>query len=126
MQQPTVWSATQIHRPSSVSAELSGTPSETTWKELSHSACVKRPALAANQTKNRIQGDTDDIQGTQWLVPYQPSRTLQSQDSNLLTVQNARLQSYGARSFANAVPKLWKSLPDHIRHIQFEAKFKKA
>jgi hypothetical protein len=60
------------------------------------------------------------------LVPYQPTRSLRSQDSNLLTVQHARLQTYGARSFSCAAPKLWNSLPNHMRQITSVTAYKAA
>ena len=63
---------------------------------------------------------------TDLLVPYQPARSLRSQDSNLLTTQQARLQTFGARSFSCVAPKLWNSLPSHMRHMTSGTEFKRA
>lgn len=60
------------------------------------------------------------------LVPYSPSRTLRSSDSNLLSVPKSRTKSYGDRAFKNCAPKLWNNLPRQIRLSVTVAEFKSA
>lgn len=62
------------------------------------------------------------------LGEYRPERTLRSANQNLLTVPKSKLKSRGDRAFAIAAPKLWNTLPLHIRisptlHI-FKSKLK--
>ncbi len=49
------------------------------------------------------------------LQPYTQSRVLRSADSALLQVPRARLKNRGDRAFSVVGPKLWNSLPIHIR-----------
>ena len=58
------------------------------------------------------------------LVPYQPSRTLRSADNHLLCVPRSRLATYGDHAFSIAAPKLWNSLPVHLRNCENLAAFK--
>ena len=62
------------------------------------------------------------------LERYQPTRTLRSQDSNLLKppIRHTRLQAYGARAFVYVAPELWKQLPPHMRHISNITEFRRA
>ncbi len=52
---------------------------------------------------------------TDLLHPYTPSRTLRSSDLCLLIEPRSRLKKWGDRAFATAGPRLWDSLPLHIR-----------
>ena len=47
-----------------------------------------------------------------------PSRALRSADQLLLDVPRTRLKTRGDRAFAVAAPRLWNSLPLHIRAAQ--------
>jgi hypothetical protein len=51
------------------------------------------------------------------IVPYTSARPLRSQQHNLLTPLQSKLKAYGERSFQSAAPKLWNSLPKHMREI---------
>jgi len=54
------------------------------------------------------------------LMPYQPSRSLRSSGTNLLTIPDIR-SSIGRRSFSFTASKLWNSLPldlDHAHVLQ--------
>jgi len=59
------------------------------------------------------------------LCPYQPARSLRSQDAALLSVPKYLLKSFGRRSFSVFAPTLWNSLPFDLRHTQSLAVFKK-
>ena len=48
------------------------------------------------------------------LVPYNPSRTFRSSNSNFLTVPRVST-SFQARSFSVAAPRLWNTLPTSLR-----------
>ncbi|KAF7644017.1 hypothetical protein LDENG_00229470, partial [Lucifuga dentata] len=48
-------------------------------------------------------------------MPPHPSRSLRSADLLLLVIPRSRLKLKGNRAFAGAAPKLWNSLPLHIR-----------
>ena len=50
---------------------------------------------------------------------------LRSSNANLLKQPRSRLRNYGDRSFSIAAPKLWNSLPDHIRNSTSLETFKK-
>ena len=49
------------------------------------------------------------------LTPHQPTRNLRSQDKMLLEVPRTNLITYGDRAFSVCAPKLWNSLPPHIK-----------
>ena len=49
------------------------------------------------------------------LTPYVRDRRLRSGNPNMLCEPSVRLETYGARSFAAAAPKLWNSLPEGLR-----------
>lgn len=57
---------------------------------------------------------------------YKPVRSLRSADSNLLATSRARTKTYGQRSFKQAAPELWNSLPSHMRNIENTSTFKRA
>ena len=60
---------------------------------------------------------------SQLLVRYQPSRTLRSSDSYLLTVPKTKKKSYGDRAFQNSAPKLWNRLPISLRQCDTLSSF---
>ncbi len=49
-----------------------------------------------------------------------------SSSSGLLTLPNINLSTVGARTFYYVAPKLWNSLPFHIRMLDSITKFKTA
>ena len=49
------------------------------------------------------------------LHPYQPSRTLRSLDTSLLSVPRSCLEAFGRRSFSVFGPTVWNSLPLSLR-----------
>ena len=55
---------------------------------------------------------------------YQPARNLRSSSINLLTPYSAITKGYGQRAFQYAIPKLWNSLPNHLRECQSFEQFK--
>jgi len=58
------------------------------------------------------------------LQEYTPSRTLRSSSSGLLTIPTSRLSTMGARAFSCSAPRLWNSLPPHIRQSDSITSFK--
>ena len=58
------------------------------------------------------------------LLVKKPNRGLRSDCGNLLVIPKTKLVSYGDRSFSYAAPRLWNSLPVHIRHSQNLSTFK--
>ena len=52
---------------------------------------------------------------TELIRPYKPSRTLRSSSRNLLAVPRFNIKTYGGRSFTDAAPTMWKSLPLELR-----------
>ena len=56
--------------------------------------------------------------------PRQPARNLRSSPINLLTPYSAITKRYGQRAFQYAIPKLWNSLPNHLRECQSFEQFK--
>ena len=65
---------------------------------------------------------------SQLLHRYQPSRSLRSSSQNLLHVPKTNTVTYGDRAFSVNAPKLWNSLPNHIRSAEsidvFKSKLK--
>jgi hypothetical protein len=59
------------------------------------------------------------------IAPYRPSRTLRSGDLHLLTVLPAK-RKYGERAFAVCGPRLWNTLPLHVRKCPKLTSFKTA
>jgi len=59
------------------------------------------------------------------LTPHSSTRSLRSQDCNFLHLPRSRLRSMGDRAFAVAAPRLWNSLPDHLRAPQPLTDFKR-
>lgn len=51
------------------------------------------------------------------LHPYTPSRTLRSSSFGLLSIPPVKMVTMGAKAFSHAAPKLWNSLPIHIRQL---------
>uniref|UniRef100_A0A671U025 Reverse transcriptase domain-containing protein n=1 Tax=Sparus aurata TaxID=8175 RepID=A0A671U025_SPAAU len=58
------------------------------------------------------------------LHEYSPSRTLRSTSTGLLTIPTPRLSTMGARAFSCSAPRLWNSLPPHIRQSDSITTFK--
>ena len=57
--------------------------------------------------------------------PYQPSRTLRSLDTYLLSVPRFCLETFGRRAFSVFGPTVWNSLPLSLRKTQCFSTFKK-
>ena len=55
---------------------------------------------------------------------YKPVRSLRSADSLLLEIPSCRLATCGERSFSVTAPKLWNSLPAHLRNCANISSFK--
>jgi len=58
------------------------------------------------------------------LLPYNPPRTLRSSTAGILSVPTFRMSTMGARAFSRSAPRLWNSLPFHIRQIDSLPQFK--
>ena len=58
------------------------------------------------------------------ITPYQPTRSLRSQNLSFLRKPISRTKSFGDRSFAYAAPHLWNKLPQHIRTLEDLDEFK--
>ena len=56
---------------------------------------------------------------------YHPTRSLRSATKSLLKEPSCRTTTYGSRSFCVSAPRLWNSLPQHIRQTKTLANFKK-
>ena len=59
------------------------------------------------------------------LVRYTPTRSLRSSSKNLLEEPCYKLESYGARSFQCAAPRLWNELPQSLRDTNSLPTFKR-
>ncbi|KAF7702490.1 hypothetical protein HF521_001773, partial [Silurus meridionalis] len=59
-----------------------------------------------------------------FLPVYTPKRILRSSQAGLLVVPQTRLRSVGDRAFSSYAPRLWNSLPPHIRDAQNFITFK--
>ena len=60
------------------------------------------------------------------LVRYEPSRSLRSAQQTTLVVPFTRSALASERSFSVAAPRLWNSLPEHLRAIETLSAFKSA
>ena len=58
------------------------------------------------------------------LHPYQPSRTLRSLDTSLLSVLRFCLETFGRRSFSVFGPTVWNFLPLSLKKLIFKKKLK--
>lgn len=56
---------------------------------------------------------------------YQPTRPLRSQGQSLLCVPRSKTSTYGNRSFRNAAPVIWNTLPDNIKNCVSITSFKR-
>ena len=56
--------------------------------------------------------------------PYGPAPSLWSENHHLLQGGNPWTKKYGECVFQHCAPKLWKSLPNHLRCIQEVNSFK--
>jgi hypothetical protein len=61
---------------------------------------------------------------TDLLSPYNPSRSLRSQNSRLLVIPRISKSTKGGRAFSHLAPKLWNSLPDIVRDSDSLSQFK--
>uniref|UniRef100_A0A671UM61 Reverse transcriptase domain-containing protein n=1 Tax=Sparus aurata TaxID=8175 RepID=A0A671UM61_SPAAU len=52
------------------------------------------------------------------LLPYQPSRTLRSSGSGLLSLPKPRTKTHGEAAFSHYGPRLWNSLPENLRSAE--------
>ena len=48
---------------------------------------------------------------------YVPARSLRSINKNVLVERRKKLKTYGEKSFSYAAPKMWNSLPDHVKSV---------
>ena len=63
--------------------------------------------------------DTAPVYLSDLLRVYSPSRQLRSSsDSRTLRIPHLKARTFGHRSFSQAAPSVWNSLPHDIRHIQ--------
>ena len=58
------------------------------------------------------------------LKPYVPMRSLRSANRDLLQIPRSRLCTFGDKTFASFAPRLWNSLPVHLRQIESLSQFK--
>ena len=58
------------------------------------------------------------------ITPYHPTRKLWSASRSTLQVPCVKTSTYGDRAFSSAAPKLWNSLPDHIKSKHTLTSFK--
>ena len=49
------------------------------------------------------------------LVTYAPNRSLRSGEQSLLSIPRSRLARAGDRAFSRYAPKIWNSLPQHVK-----------
>ena len=61
---------------------------------------------------------------TELIQHHKPSRSTRSSASHLLSVPRHNL-SFGARAFRVAAPKIWNSIPLHIRQSQSYSSFRR-
>ena len=59
------------------------------------------------------------------LLSYQPSRTLRSSGTGLLTIPRVRTKTHGEAAFSYYGPRLWNSLPENLRAAETVDVFKK-
>ena len=59
------------------------------------------------------------------LLSYQPSRTLRSSSTGLLTIPHVRSKTHGEAAFSYYGPRLWNSLPENLRAAETVDDFKK-
>ena len=78
-------------------------------------ACIVHKCLYGNAPKYL----------TELLNPYIPPRDLRSTGQALLCQPKVCTRTYGDRAFSAAAPKLWNSLPDHLRICDKYETFKK-
>ena len=89
------------------------------WLPVTHQITFKLLLLTFKALSGMAPSYISDL-----LVPYQPSRNLRSADTNLLCVPRSQLVTYGDRAFSIAAPKLWNSLPVHLRNCPSLTVFK--
>ena len=82
------------------------------WLPISVSIQFKLAVLAFRFFDNSLP-----VYLSRTLSLYQPSRTLRSSSERLLIVPSTSLKSTACRSFSSSVPRVWNSLPAHLRNI---------
>ncbi len=80
------------------------------WLPVKYKTDLKNVLFVYKSLHNQAPRYISDL-----LHPYTQSRALRSTDSDLLHVPRARLKNRGDRAFSVVGPKLWNSLPIHIR-----------
>lgn len=58
------------------------------------------------------------------IVPYQPNRTLRSQNASLLVIPRISKSTVGNRAFSYQAPVLWNQLPVHVKEADTVSTFK--
>ncbi|KAF7710425.1 hypothetical protein C0J45_1613, partial [Silurus meridionalis] len=58
------------------------------------------------------------------LTCYNPSRSLRSQNSELVVVPKIAKSTKGGRAFSHLAPKLWNSFPDSVKGLDTFSQFK--
>jgi hypothetical protein len=58
------------------------------------------------------------------LTVYEPSRSLRSQDKQLLVEPKTRLKTFGDRAFSSIAPRLWNQLPLEVKNSTSTEAFK--
>ncbi|KAK5916289.1 hypothetical protein CgunFtcFv8_011289 [Champsocephalus gunnari] len=89
------------------------------WLPVRYRIDYKNILLLYKAVHNLAPIDISDL-----LQEYTPSRTLRSSSVGLLTVPSYRLKTMGARAFSCSAPRLWNSLPRHIRQSDSITTFK--
>ena len=79
----------------------------------SYVMCLFTPFLGDVSCK-ALQGQAPEYLA-ELIMHYVPTRALRSQSQHLLTETPYKLKTYGGRSFACVAPRLWNSLPCHLR-----------
>ena len=59
------------------------------------------------------------------LIPQSSSRNLRSSNTNLLHRPKTKLRTMGDRAFSSAAPRIWNTLPNHLRATQTVHTFKR-
>ena len=104
-----------------VNLTLSLQPGRNIWLPVEHRIVFKILLLVFKPLNNLAPFYISDL-----LTPYIPSRSLRSSDESLLVVPRSIQKSFGDRAFAVAAPRLWNTLPIHMRQPGFSvAAFKK-
>uniref|UniRef100_A0A8C5A3Y9 Reverse transcriptase domain-containing protein n=1 Tax=Gadus morhua TaxID=8049 RepID=A0A8C5A3Y9_GADMO len=80
------------------------------WLPISHRIHYKLLVLTYKALHHMAPPYLSDL-----LSLYQPPRALRSSSAGLLSTHTSKLHSLGDRAFSRISPRLWNSLPQHIR-----------